>query len=79
MRLFHLKYLNGWSSKNFTMLPQKDTFSESTALSSSSYEAKELIKKLDLAYEKIYIYPNDCLLDRDKNINQQSCNACGSS
>ncbi|XP_038978295.1 uncharacterized protein LOC120108694 [Phoenix dactylifera] len=79
LHLLHLKYLNGWSSKSFTMLLQllKDAFPEGVTLPSSSYEAKKLIKELDLGYEKIHSCPNDCILYRGENRNQESCRICG--
>ena len=65
VRLFHLKYLNEWFDKSFTILLQllNDAFPEGTILpTSSSYEAKKLVKKLDLGYEKIHSCPNDKIL-----------------
>ena len=73
--------MNGWSSKNFTMLLKllKDAFSEGTVLPSSYYEGKKPVKQLDLGYEKIYICPNDCMLYHGENADRDSCNVCGSS
>lgn len=64
LHLFHLKCLNGWSSKSFTMLLEllKDAFPQDNSLPSSSYEVKKLIKQLGLGYEKIHACPNDCML-----------------
>ena len=43
IRLFHMKCLNGWSNKSFTMLLEllKETFPEGETLPSSYYEAKK--------------------------------------
>ncbi|XP_020081003.1 uncharacterized protein LOC109704650 isoform X2 [Ananas comosus] len=81
LRLFHLKCLNGWSGKSFTMLLQllKDSFPEGTSLPSSYYEAKKLIKDLGLGYEKIHVCPNDCMLYWGETMDQEYCNVCGSS
>ena len=81
VHLFHIKYLNGWSGKSFTMLLQllKDAFSEGTSLPTSCYKAKKLVKELDLGYEKIYSCPNDCMLYRREHVDQELCHVCGSS
>ena len=44
IRLFHMKCLNGWSNKSFTMLLEllKKTLSKSEKLPSSYYEAKKI-------------------------------------
>lgn len=79
LRLFHLKSLNGWSGKSFTMLLQllKDAFPKGTSLPISSYEAKKLIKELGLGYEKIHACPNDCILYSGERLNQENCEVCG--
>ena len=81
VHLFHIKYLNGWSGKSFTMLLKllKDAFSEGTSLPTSCYEAKKLVKELDLGYEKIHSCPNDCILYRGEHADQESCHVCGCS
>ena len=57
----------------------KDAFSEGTSLPTSCYEAKKLVKELDLGYDKIYSCPNDCMLYRREDVDQESCHVCGSS
>ena len=81
VHLFYIKYLNGWSGKSFTMLLQllKDAFSDGTSLPTSCYEAKKLVKELDLGYEKIHSCPNDCMLYQREHADQESCHVCGSS
>ena len=43
IRLFHMKCLNGWNNKSFTMLLEllKETFPESETLPNNYYEAKK--------------------------------------
>ena len=57
----------------------KDAFLEGTSLPTSCYEAKKLVKELDLGYEKIHSCPNDCILYRGEHADQESCHVCGCS
>ncbi|XP_020111543.1 uncharacterized protein LOC109726394 isoform X2 [Ananas comosus] len=81
VHLFHLKCLNGWSSKSFTMLLEllNDAFPNGTSLPKSTYDAKKFIKDLGLGYEKINSCPNDCILYWGGRSNEQSCDVCGAS
>ncbi|RHN45055.1 hypothetical protein MtrunA17_Chr7g0226101 [Medicago truncatula] len=80
VHLFHLKCLNGWSDKSFSMLLDllRDALPEGNILPNSYYETK-MISGLGLGYEKIHACPNDCILYRDKYVNDQVCPKCGTS
>ena len=64
IRLFHMKCLNGWSSKSFTMLLEllNETLPEGKTLSSSYYKEKKKLRDLGFHYIKIDAYPSDCML-----------------
>ncbi|PKA45796.1 hypothetical protein AXF42_Ash018347 [Apostasia shenzhenica] len=81
VQLYHIKCLNGWTTKSFSMLLQllKDAFPNESSLPSSSYEAKKLIKDLGLSYEKIHACPNDCMLYWGEKKDDISCYICKSS
>ena len=50
IRLFHMKCLNGWSNKSFTMLFEllKEALPEGETLPSNYYEAKKILYDLGL-------------------------------
>ncbi|XP_058003975.1 uncharacterized protein LOC110659856 [Hevea brasiliensis] len=80
LQLYHLKCLNGWTGKSFTMLLELlvDAFPEGTSLPKSHYEAKKVIKALGLNYEKIHSCVNDCMLFWGEREKQELCHVCGS-
>ena len=59
IRLFHMKCLNGWSNKSFTMLLEllNEAFHEGETLPSNYYEAKKILCDLGLHYIKIDACP----------------------
>ncbi|KAK9993717.1 hypothetical protein SO802_023420 [Lithocarpus litseifolius] len=75
VHLYHMKCLNGWTNKSFTMLLQffLDFLPSSTKLPKDSYEAKKIIKDLGLSYEKIYACSKDCILYWKENANLETC------
>jgi hypothetical protein len=64
VHLYHLKCMNGWIDKSFSMLLEllSDAFREETTLPESFYETKKIILGLGLPYEKIHICPDECIL-----------------
>ena len=62
--LYHIKCLNGWTNKYFTMLLQflLDFLPSNAKLPNDCYEVKKIIKDLGLSYEKIHACPKDCAL-----------------
>ena len=64
VHLYHMKCLNGWTNKSFTMLLQflLDFLPSNARLPKDCYEAKKIIKDLGLSYEKIHACPKDCIL-----------------
>ena len=53
VHLYHMKCLNGWTNKSFTMLLQflLDFLPSNSKLPKDCYEAKKIIKDLGLSYE----------------------------
>nr|KYP37700.1 hypothetical protein KK1_041086 [Cajanus cajan] len=66
VHLYHLKCLNGWTDKSFTMLLEllSDALPEENTLPKSFYDTKKIISGLGLSYGKIHACPNDCILYR---------------
>ncbi|XP_077237162.1 uncharacterized protein LOC143878814 [Tasmannia lanceolata] len=81
VRLFHIKCLNGWSNKSFTMLLDllKEALPDGETLPKSFYETKKIIKDLGLDYNKIDVCPNDCMLYWKEAANEFKCRTCGAS
>ncbi|XP_077233608.1 uncharacterized protein LOC143875914 [Tasmannia lanceolata] len=81
VRLFHIKCLNGWSNKSFTMLLDllKEALPDGETLPKSFYETKKIIKDLGLDYNKIDACPNDCMLYWKEAANEFKCRTCGAS
>ena len=59
IRLFHMKCLNGWSNKSFTMLLEllKEAFPEGETLQSNYYEAKKYFVTLAFIISKLMHAP----------------------
>ncbi|PKA61494.1 hypothetical protein AXF42_Ash014411 [Apostasia shenzhenica] len=78
MRLYNLKATNGWSNKGFSDLLQllKEMLPAPNQLPISTYEAKKIICKLGMNYEKISACPNDCVLYRNEYIDLNQCPQC---
>ncbi|XP_077232767.1 uncharacterized protein LOC143871132 isoform X2 [Tasmannia lanceolata] len=81
VRLFHIKCLNGWRNKSFTMLLEllKEALPEGESLPNSFYETKKIIRDLGLHYNKIDACPNDCMLYWKEVANDSACRICGAS
>ncbi|KAJ8648571.1 hypothetical protein MRB53_001594 [Persea americana] len=81
VRLYHIKCLNGWSDKSFTMLLDllKEAFPEGETLPKSFYETKKIIGELGLGYNKIDACLNDCMLYWKQTANESVCFVCGTS
>ncbi|XP_050255872.1 uncharacterized protein LOC126701630 [Quercus robur] len=78
VHLYHMKCLNGWTNKSFTMLLQflLDFFPSNAKLPKDCYEAKKIIKDLGLSYEKIHACPKDCILYWRENAIFEACPNC---
>lgn len=79
VHLYHLKCLNGWTDKSFSMLLEllNDALPEENTLPRSFYDTKKIISGLGLAYEKIHVCPNDCILYWRDLANSKICPKCG--
>ncbi|XP_029128474.1 uncharacterized protein LOC114916287 [Cajanus cajan] len=78
VHLYHLKCLNGWSDKSFSMLLEllNDALPEENTLPKSFYDTKKIISGLGLGYEKIHACPNDCILYKNDLSNEEKCPKC---
>ena len=81
VHLYHMKCLNGWTNKSFTMLLEffLGFLPSNAKLSKYCYEAKKIIKDLGLSYEKIHACPKDCILYWKENTNLEACPNCNRS
>ena len=81
IRLIHMKCLNGWSNKSFTMLLEllKEALLEGDNFPSNYYEVKKILRDLGLDYKKIDACPQNCMLFTKDNANADKCNICGTS
>lgn len=73
--LLHLKCLNGWSNKSFSMLLEllKDVLPEGETLPKSFYDSKNIVKDLGLEYKTIRACPNDCMIYWNETKDRTSC------
>ncbi|XP_050215350.1 uncharacterized protein LOC126666401 [Mercurialis annua] len=81
LHLLHIKCINSWSDKSFTMLLTllKKVFLHDETFPHNSYEAKKYMRDLGLNYNKIHACKNDCILYRKNYANAESCHVCGCS
>ncbi|XP_073133714.1 uncharacterized protein [Henckelia pumila] len=78
VELFQLKVSSKWSDKSFTMLLEflRRVLPSEAQIPNSFYEAKKLISKLGLHYEKIHACPNDCVIYWGEDEKEQTCRVC---
>ena len=78
IRLFHMKCLNGWSNKSFTMLLEllNEALPEGETLPSNYYETKKVLCELCLHYIKIDFCPSYCMLYSKEHANANECIVC---
>ena len=81
VHLYHMKCLNGWTNKSFTMLLQflLDFIPSNAKLPKDCYKAKKIIKDLGLSYKKIHTCPKNCILYWKENVNLEVCSNCNHS
>ena len=82
VKLLHIKCLSGWTNKSFTILLQflNNALSKAIGeLQNSFYEAKKMIRDLDLGYVKIDACEENCMLYWKENANRSDCQVCGRS
>ena len=81
IRLIHIKCLNGWSNKSFTMLLEllKEVLPECDNFPGNFYEAKKILRDLGLDYKKIDTWPQNCMLFTKENATADKCTICGTS
>ncbi|GJR11103.1 hypothetical protein Tco_0793755 [Tanacetum coccineum] len=78
VHLYHLKCLNGWSNKSFSMLLEflQDLLPEGNLLPKKLHQVKKVLASLGLWYEKIHACPNGCMLFWDSHEKEQTCSIC---
>ncbi|XP_020249180.1 uncharacterized protein LOC109826563 [Asparagus officinalis] len=82
VKLLHIKSLNRWSNKSFSMLLQflnEELLPGESTLPNSYDEAKKLIRDLGLSYEKIDSCPFSCMLFWKNEEGLDTCQRCGAS
>ena len=81
VHLYHMKFLNGWTNKSFTMLLQflLDFLPSNAKLPKDYYETRKIIKDLGLSYKKIHARPKNCILYWKENANFEACPNCNRS
>ncbi|XP_027181834.1 uncharacterized protein LOC113780220 [Coffea eugenioides] len=64
VKLLHLKVLNRWSNKSFTMLLQllNDSYPDDNLLPSSYYDSRKLLGSIGLRCDLVHACKNDCVL-----------------
>nr|XP_048322184.1 uncharacterized protein LOC125419751 [Ziziphus jujuba var. spinosa] len=78
VRLMHIKALNHWSNKSFSMLLEllKEALPEGTKLLKSYYKAKCTLHALGLGYETIHACKWDCALFWKESAELDKCPIC---
>ena len=78
VHLYHMKFLNGWTNKSFTMLLQflLDFLPSNAKLPKDCYETRKIIKDLGKSYEKIHACLKDCILYWKENANLKAYRNC---
>ena len=76
-----MKAGNGWSDKSFTQLLEflKELLPDDNVLPKGTYEAKKILCKMGLQYEKIHACPKDCILFRNEHESLKTCPICNAS
>ena len=73
--MYNLKARNGWSDNGFSQLLSllEDVFLKDNDIPNSMYEAKKILRALDMEYEKIHTCPNDYILYRKEFMDASKC------
>ncbi|KAL5756466.1 hypothetical protein ACOSQ2_021212 [Xanthoceras sorbifolium] len=76
--LMHIKCINGWSNKSFSMLLEflKDAFPMCDKLPTSNSDAKKMVRDLGLHYVKIDACKNDCVIYYKEYAKVSECPIC---
>ncbi|KAM3386984.1 hypothetical protein ACQJBY_010090 [Aegilops geniculata] len=79
--LFNTKSMNKWSDKSFGDLLNilHMAIPNGKALPQNFYEAKKIISKFGLGYQKIHVCPNNCQLFWKETENDDFCSKCKAS
>ncbi|KAL8120301.1 hypothetical protein AgCh_017459 [Apium graveolens] len=79
MRLVHFKSQNNCSDTGFDELLSliADVLPEEHTLPSKYRDIKKMVKKINLGYEKIHAYENDCMLFYGDDKDNSCCRYCG--
>ena len=78
VKLLHLKVLNRWSNKSFTMILQllKDSYPDDNLLSSYYYDSRKLLGDIGLGCDLIHACKYDCVLFRKVYKGLNHCPKC---
>ena len=80
IKLYHIKCLCGITDKGMSMLLEllQDAFLDAE-IPTTFYEAKKIINRLGLNYQKIDACPNDCMLYWGDDASKENCKRCHTS
>ncbi|KAI9117102.1 hypothetical protein K1719_012101 [Acacia pycnantha] len=80
IKLYHIKCMCGITDKAMSMFLEllRDAFLDAD-IPSSFYEAKKIINRLGLNYQKIDACPNDCMLYWGEDNRRETCKKCHTS
>ncbi|XP_076927018.1 uncharacterized protein LOC143590413 [Bidens hawaiensis] len=81
VHLYHIKCLNGWSTKSLSMLLEflMALLPEGNLLLETAQQLKKFMANLGLGYEKIHSCPNGCMFFWDDQKKDEVFSFCGSS
>jgi hypothetical protein len=78
IRLLHIKLLGGWIDRSFNLLLDllNDALLKVSTLPKNFYEAKKMVKTIEIGYISIHSCENDCILYWKENLDLNSCPKC---
>ena len=78
LTLLEIKTESGWADAGFSRMlaALSDMFPDNNAVPKTMYEAKKILRKMGMDYQKIHACPNDCVLYRNEYEGLQKCPKC---
>ena len=79
LNLVNVKARYGWSDKSISSLLQvvHDILPGENTLPKSYYQAKKILCLMGMEYQKIHVWPNDCILYKHEFEQMSKCPRCG--
>ena len=78
LTILEIKTENGWADAGFSKMlaALSDMFPDNNAVPKTMYEAKKMLSKMGMEYQKIHACPNDCILYRNEYEGLHVCPRC---